>query len=56
MIAWSTPEHPDPARREPERLGVSDFMAVILFPGLAPEGEILTDGPCVQYKDPEAQP
>jgi hypothetical protein len=44
VISWSTPQ---PEHKEPERQGVINFIAVILFPGLAPEGEILTDGPCV---------
>ncbi|MGO9191571.1 MAG: hypothetical protein ACLP8X_24370 [Streptosporangiaceae bacterium] len=54
MIAWSTPEQPEPERREPERLGVIDFMVVILFPGLVPDGEFVTNPPCI--RTPEAEP
>ena len=46
MIAWTTPEQSEPERKEPERIGVIDFMVVILFPGLVPDEEFVTDPPC----------
>ena len=44
MITWNTPE---PEHKEPERLGVIDFMIVILVPGLVPDGEFITGPPCI---------
>jgi hypothetical protein len=47
MIAGSTGEHPEPEHKEPERIGVIDFMVVILFPGLVPDEEFVADPPCI---------
>jgi hypothetical protein len=56
VITWSTPEQPEPERQEPERLGVIDFMVVILFPGLVPDGEFVTDPPGTQVGSRRVDP
>jgi len=50
MTSWIGKK--DARAREPVQLGLIDSVVVMLLPWLAPEGEFVTDGPCV--REPEA--
>ena len=51
MTGWAYPPGPSP---EPERLGLTDFLAVLALPWLDPYHGRVTDGPCVVETEPEA--
>jgi hypothetical protein len=49
MTGWA---YPPERSREPERLGLPDFLAVLALPWLEPCNGGVTDGPCVVETEP----
>ncbi len=47
-----TGAYPPEPSREPERLGLLDFLAVLALPWLDPCNGEVTDGPCVVETEP----
>jgi hypothetical protein len=52
MTGWADPPEPS---REPERLGLLDFLAVLALPWLDQCNGGVTDGPCVVETESEAK-